>query len=319
MGQMMATKSAPAPYDEDTPRGFAFALAAYLLWGFLPFYMKAVAHIPAIEVVAHRVIWSVPIAAVVLIVLGRTQDIRAAFKSPRTMGMALITAALITVNWSIYVWSIGAGRAIETALGYYINPLFSVFLGALLLKESLDGRQKIAIALAVFAVALLAWESGGVPWVSVGLALSWGFYAFFKKSLPVGPNQGFFLEVLVLTIPALGYIAYAEIGGTGHFGDTGSTDVLLLLGCGVVTAVPLMLYANGAKLLRLSTIGIMQYIAPTMIFIIAVFVFKEPFGPYKLVAFVMIWIALAIYTSSLLRSLKARRAAAAAAPTPDPV
>lgn len=300
----------PLVANEDTSRGFAFALAAYLLWGFLPFYMKAVAHIPAIEVVAHRVIWSVPIAAVVLLLLGRTQDIRAAFKSPRTMGMAFITAALITVNWSIYVWSIGAGRAIETALGYYINPLFSVLLAAVLLKESLDGRQKIAIALAVVAVALLAWESGGIPWVSVGLALSWGFYAFFKKSLPVGPNQGFFLEVLVLTIPALGYIAYTEINGAGHFGDTGMTDVLLLLGCGVVTAVPLMLYANGAKLLKLSTIGIMQYIAPTMIFIIAVFVFKEPFGPYKLMAFVLIWIALAIYTSSLLRSLKARRAAA---------
>ena len=309
----MATTAAPSLYDEDTPRGFAFALTAYLLWGFLPIYMKAVSHIPALEVVAHRVVWSVPIAAVVLILLGRTQDIRAAFKSPRTLGMAFITAALITVNWSIYVWSIAAGRAVETALGYYINPLFSVLLGAILLKESLDGRQKTAIALAAVAVGLLALESGGLPWVSVGLALSWGFYAFCKKSLPVGPNQGFFLEVLMLTPPALAYIAYTELNGTGHFGDTGMTDIWLLLGCGLVTAVPLMIYANGAKLLRLSTIGIMQYIAPTMIFFIAVFVFKEPFGPYKLAAFVLIWIALAIYTSSLLRSRKARQAAAAAA------
>ena len=308
----MATQQAPSLYDEDTPRGFAFALVAYLLWGFLPFYMKAVAHIPALEVVAHRVVWSVPIAAVVLLLLGRTKDIRAALKSPRTLAMGFITAALITVNWSIYVWSIAAGRAVETALGYYINPLFSVFLGAVLLKESLDGRQKAAIALAIVAVGLLALETGGLPWVSVGLALSWGFYAFFKKSLPVGPNQGFFLEVLMLTPLALGYIAYTELNGTGHFGDTGVMDVLLLLGCGVVTAVPLMIYANGAKLLRLSTIGIMQYIAPTMIFIIAVFVFHEPFGPYKLAAFVLIWLALAIYTSSLLRSRKARQAAAAA-------
>lgn len=309
----MATTPAPSAYDEDTPRGFAFALAAYLLWGFLPFYMKAVAHIPALEVVAHRVIWSVPIAAVVLLLLGRTKDIRAAFKSPRTLGMGFITAALISVNWSIYVWSIAAERAVETALGYYINPLFSIFLAAVLLKESLDGRQKAAIALAVVAVGLLAFETGGLPWVSVGLALSWGFYALCKKSLPVGPNQGFFLEVLMLTPLALGYIAYVELNGTGHFGATGMNDVLLLLGCGVVTAVPLMIYANGAKLLRLSTIGIMQYIAPTMIFFIAVFVFKEPFGTYKLAAFVLIWIALAIYTSSLLRSRKARQAAAAAA------
>jgi chloramphenicol-sensitive protein RarD len=299
----------PILADEDTPRGFAFALAAYLLWGFLPFYMKAVAHIPAIEVVAHRVIWSVPIAGLVLVLLGRTRDIRIAFRTPRTIGMAFLTAALITVNWSIYVWSIGAGRAIETALGYYINPLFSIFLGAVLLKESLDGLQKTAIALAAVAVALLAWESGGVPWVSVGLALSWGFYAFFKKSLPVGPNQGFFLEVLILTVPAIGFVAYTQFNGTGHFGGTGMIDVLLLLGCGLVTAVPLMIYANGAKLLKLSTIGIMQYIAPTMIFIIAVFVFKEPFGPYKLAAFVLIWIGLAVYSSSLLRSRKARRAA----------
>ncbi|MCZ4289061.1 EamA family transporter RarD [Hoeflea alexandrii] len=313
MGQMMATKPAPAAYDEDTPRGFAFALVAYLLWGFLPIYMKAVGHIPALEVVAHRVIWSVPIAAVVLIWLGRTQDIRAAFRSPRTMGMALITAALITVNWLIYVWSVGAGRAVETALGYYINPLFSVFLGAVLLRERLDGRQKAAILLAVVAVGLLALETGGLPWVSVGLALTWGLYAFFKKSLPVGPNQGFFLEVLILTIPAVGFVAYTEFNGTGHFGRTGMTDIWLLLGCGLVTAVPLMIYANGAKLLRLSTIGIMQYIAPTMIFFIAVFIFKEPFGPYKLAAFVLIWIALAIYTSSLLRSRKARQAIAAAA------
>lgn len=310
---MMATRPVPADYDEDTPRGFAFALTAYLLWGFLPLYMKAVAHIPALEVVAHRVIWSVPIAAVVLIWLGRTADVRAALRSPRTLGMALITAALITVNWLIYVWSVGAGRAVETALGYYINPLFSIFLGAVLLRERLDGRQKAAIALAVVAVALLALETGGLPWVSVGLAVSWGFYAYFKKSLPVGPNQGFFLEVLILTIPAIAFIIYTEMNGAGHFGDTGMADILLLMGCGVVTAVPLMIYANGAKLLRLSTIGIMQYIAPTMIFFIAVFIFKEPFGPYKLAAFVLIWIALAIYTSSLLRHRRARRAVAAAA------
>ncbi|MDP2122070.1 MAG: EamA family transporter RarD [Hoeflea sp.] len=308
----MAIETAPEVYDEDTGRGFAFALVAYLLWGFLPFYMKAVAHIPAVEVVAHRVVWSVPIAAVVLILLGRTNDIRIALRTPRTLMMGMLTASIITVNWGIYVWSIGADRTVEAALGYYINPLFSVFLAAVLLKERLDGQQKIAIALAVAAVALLAWESGGVPWVSLSLAGTWGFYAYFKKSLPVGPNQGFFLEVLILTIPATFYIAYVEANGMGHFGGTGMVDVWLLLGCGVVTAVPLMIYANGAKLLRLSTIGIMQYIAPTMIFIIAVFVFKEPFGPTKLAAFVLIWMALGIYTSSLMRNRKARRAAAAA-------
>lgn len=299
------------PADHDTPRGFAFALTAYLLWGFLPFFMKAVAHIPAAEVVAHRIVWSVPIAGLVLVWLGRTNDIRIALRTPRTMLMAVVTAALITVNWGIYVWAIGADKAVETALGYYINPLFSVFLGAVLLKEKLDLAQKGAIALAVVAVGVLASEAGGLPWVSIGLALSWGFYAFFRKTLPVGPNQGFFLEIMVLFIPALGYIAYLESTGQGHFTDTGPTDVVLLMSCGLVTAVPLMIYANGAKLLRLSTIGIMQYIAPTIIFVIAVFVFREPFGPAKVVAFVLIWISLAMYTSSLLRQHRGRQRLAA--------
>ncbi|MCF3641566.1 EamA family transporter RarD [Rhizobium sp. TRM95111] len=306
---MADAKSPSAAESGDSPRGFAFALTAYLLWGFLPFFMKAVAHIPATEVVAHRIVWSVPIAGLVLVVLGRTADIRAALVSPRMLGMATLTAALITVNWGIYVWSIGAGRAIETALGYYINPLFSIFLGAVILKERMTRAQMAAVALAAVAVAILAVDAGGMPWVSIGLCVTWGFYAFFRKTLPIGPNQGFFLEVLLLSVPAIGYILWLEVGGQGHFGDTGLSDMLLLLACGLVTAVPLMIYANGAKLLKLSTIGIMQYIAPTMIFVIAVFVFREPFGPAKLAAFVLIWSALVIYSTSMLRTARARRAA----------
>lgn len=294
----------------DSPRGFAFALTAYLLWGFLPFFMKAVAHIPAAEVVAHRIVWSVPVAGLVLVWFGRTGDIKAALRSPRMLAMATLTAVLITVNWGIYVWAIAADRAIETALGYYINPLFSIFLGAVLLKEKPNRAQTVAIALAAAAVAILAFDAGGLPWVSIGLCISWGFYAFFRKTLPVGPNQGFFLEVLLLSVPALGYIVWLEASGQGHFGDTGPVDMLLLLSCGLVTAVPLMIYANGAKLLRLSTIGIMQYIAPTMIFIIAVFAFGEPFGTTKLIAFLFIWAALFLYSGSMLQSARARRAAA---------
>lgn len=307
---MADANSSSGPQTGDSPRGFAFALTAYVLWGFLPFFMKAVAHIPASEVVAHRIVWSVPLAGLVLVWLGRTADIKAALRSPRMLAMATLTAVLITINWGIYVWAIGAGRAIETALGYYINPLFSIFLGAVLLKEKPDPAQMVAIGLAACAVAILAFDAGGLPWVSLGLCLSWGFYAFFRKTLPVGPNQGFFLEVLLLSVPAIGYIIWLESTGQGHFGDTGMTDVLWLLACGIVTAIPLMIYANGAKLLRLSTIGIMQYIAPTMIFIIAVFVFGEPFGTTKLIAFVLIWAALFIYSGSMLRSARARRAAA---------
>ncbi|MGV8939521.1 MAG: EamA family transporter RarD [Allorhizobium sp.] len=303
----MATETTPAlALNEDSPRGFAFALTAYLLWGFLPIYMKMVAHIPPLEVLSHRVIWSVPIAGAVLLILGRTNDLKVALRSPRTLAMAMLTATIISVNWGIYVWAIAAGRTLDAALGYFINPLFSIFLGAVLLKEKLSRTQIGAIALVGVAVAILTWDAGHLPWVSLGLTVSWGFYALFRKTLPVGPNQGFMLEVLLLSVPASLYIVYAEITGTGHFLSTGSDNTMLLLFSGVVTAVPLMIYANGAKLLKLSTIGIMQYIAPTMIFLIAVFLFKEPFGTARMIAFPMIWTALLIYTWPMLQQYRAR-------------
>ncbi|MFA7414806.1 MAG: EamA family transporter RarD [Rhizobium sp.] len=302
----MATELAPAAENEDSARGFGFALSAYLLWGFLPFYMKAVAHIPPSEVIAHRIIWSVPIAGVVLLILRRTDDLKVALRSPRTLMMAMLTAALISINWGIYVWAIGSGRALDTALGYFINPLFSIFMGAVLLKEKLNAAQKAAIGLAVVAVAVLTYDAGSLPWVALGLTFSWGFYAFFRKTLPVGPNQGFLLEVLLLSIPGSAYILYLAVSGHGHFLATSTSDTLLLLGSGIVTAVPLLFYANGAKLLRLSTIGIMQYIPPTMIFLIAVFVFKEPFGMAKMIAFPLIWVALAIFIWPMLKQYRKR-------------
>ena len=305
----MSSSPASGLQSGDSPKGFAFALSAYFLWGFLPLFMKAIAHIPAPEIIAHRIIWSIPVAGIVLIATGRTADLKVALKSPRTLVMAALTASIITINWGIYVWSIAAGRALESALGYYINPLFSVFLGAVLLREKLSPSQWVAIGLAICAVAILTIEAGGLPWVSLGLAISWGFYAFFRKTLPVGPNQGFLLEVLLLAVPAMAYIGYLETSGQGHFGDTGYSDVLWLLACGIITAVPLILYANGAKLLRLTTIGIMQYIAPTMIFIIAVFVFKEPFGLSQLVAFGFIWAALLVFTWPMLKALVTRNSA----------
>ncbi len=290
--------------DQDTGRGLAFALTAYGLWGFLPLYMKMLAHVPPAEVVAHRILWSVPIAALVLILLRRTDALREAFRNPRMLGMACITAALVSLNWGIYVWAIASGNALEAALGYYINPLFSIFLAAVFLGERLTRAQLVAIALAAGAVAVLAIDAGGVPWVALSLTLTWGFYALAKKSLPIGPNQGFLLEVLILLPPALGYVAYLSATGTSNFDLAFTRDTWLLLGCGVVTAVPLMCYANGAKGLRLSTIGILQYIAPTMIFLCAVFVFKEPFGQARMIAFPLIWLALVIYSTSMLRQMR---------------
>jgi len=298
----------PPATNEDTPLGLVFAITAYGLWGFLPLYMKLLSHIPAAEIVAHRVLWSLPIAAAVLIVLRRTDALREALRSPRMLGMGCVTAALISINWGIYVWAINSGHALDAALGYYINPLFSIFLAAVLLGERLNAAQMVAIALAACAVLVLAVDAGRMPWAALGLTVSWGFYALCKKSLPIGPNQGFLLEVLILIVPAVGYLGYLATTGEAHFHFDGGRDFWLLLGCGVITAVPLMIYANGAKLLRLSTIGILQYIAPTMIFLCAVLVFEEPFGRARAIAFPMIWLALVIYSTAMLRQMRAAKA-----------
>ncbi|MCO5730801.1 EamA family transporter RarD [Rhizobium sp. SSA_523] len=303
----MSTETAvPVQQTGDTPQGFAYALAAYGIWGFLPLYLKALGHISPFEVLAHRVIWSLPCAAIILLITRRFGDIKAAFRSPRTLIMAIVTASLITVNWVTYVYAVGSGHAIEGALGYFINPLFSILLGAIILKERLARTQMVAIALAFIAVGILTFDAGRLPWISLTLTFSWGLYALLRKTLPVGPNQGFFLEVALLSVPALPYILWLEANGSGHFTHGTQADTWLLAAAGVATAIPLMIYANAAKLLRLSTIGIMQYITPTIIFLIAVFVFREPMNPVKLSAFILIWSALALYTFSMLRNYRAR-------------
>lgn len=290
--------------DGDTPQGFALAVSAYLLWGFLPLYLKLVSHVPAAEVVAHRVIWSVPIAAVVLIALRRTATVMEALRTPRMLGMAVVTATLISMNWGVYVWAIATDRTLDAAIGYYINPLFSVFLGAMVLGERLTRPQLVAVALAFIAVLVLVIDSERMPWAAFGLMFTWGFYALAKKSLPIGPNQGFLLEVLILLLPALGYIGYLSATGQSHFILKSTNNTWLLMGCGLVTAIPLLFYANGAKLLRLSTIAILQYIAPTMIFLCAVVIFGEEMGRARMIAFPIIWLAVVIYVTATLRGMK---------------
>lgn len=295
----------------DGKKGFIFALCAYLLWGILPFYLKSVAHIPALEVVAHRIVWSVPIAVALLWWLGLLGDLRAAFTTPRMLAMAILTASLITVNWGTYVWAIGNNHTVDTALGYYINPLVNVVLGGIFLSERLSKAQMVAIALAACAVILLTVSSGGLPWISLVLAFSFGFYGFFRKTLPIGAIQGFTLEVLILSIPSLGFIAWTLTQNTSHFTNGAPHDTGLLLFAGLATAVPLIFYALGAKLLRYTTIGLMQYIAPTIVFFIAIFVFDEPFSHVQLIAFGLIWSALAIYTWSMVYEARKLRLAPA--------
>lgn len=290
-----------AQQSDDTPAGYGFAISAYVLWGGLPLYLKALAHVPPTEIVAHRVIWSLPLIGFLIWITGRTADLKVALSSPRLLGMAAVTAVFISINWGVYIWAIANDRTLDGALGYYINPLFSVFLGAVLLGERLSRLQWSAVALAACAVVVLTVEEGRLPWVALALMLSWGGYAFCKRKLPIGPNQGFFLEVAILAVPAFGWVAWLGVTGQGSFLAGDVWDSWLLVGCGLVTAIPLILYVNGAKLLRLSTIGILQYIAPTLIFLVAVFIFDEPFGPARMIAFPMIWAALVLYSVALFR------------------
>ena len=283
--------------------GLGFGLSAFFLWGLLPFFMKAVAHIDVLEVLAHRVIWSIPVALVVLLITRRTADIFTVFKDRRKLLMMMLSAGFISINWGTYVWAIGADRTIEAALGYYINPLISVAMGTMFLGEKMTRLQVVAIAFASVAVIILTFASGALPWVAIVVSLSFAAYGFIRKTVDIGPTQGFMSEVLILSVIAIPYAIWlaqtvgAKIGGI-------SSDTILLLACGPVTAIPLILFANGAKRLRLSTIGLMQYIVPTMIFLIGVFIFHEPFNQLQLLAFTLIWIAIGLYIWSSVQVAK---------------
>ena len=283
--------------------GLGFGLSAFFLWGLLPFFMKAVAHIDVLEVLAHRVIWSIPVALVVLLITRRTADIFAVFKDRRKLLMMMLSAGFISINWGTYVWAIGADRTIEAALGYYINPLISVAMGTMFLGEKMTRLQVVAIAFASVAVIILTFASGALPWVAIVVSLSFAAYGFIRKTVDIGPTQGFMSEVLILSVIAIPYAIWLAQTGEAKMGGI-SSDTILLLACGPVTAIPLILFANGAKRLRLSTIGLMQYIVPTMIFLIGVFIFHEPFNQLQLLAFTLIWIAIGLYIWSSVQVAK---------------
>ena len=289
--------------EDQTREGFIYAFSAYFLWGTLPLFLKLLEHMPAIEVVAHRAFWSLPVAGILLFYLGRTGDILPTLKNPKKMGVLFITATIISINWGIYVWAISVDRTIESALGYYINPLISVALGAMFLGERFTKAQLVALALATFAVVFLTIQSGVLPWVSLSLAISFAIYGFLRKTVDVGPTQGFLIEVLLLSVFAVPVFIWFQANGEGHFFE-GINNTALLIACGPVTAIPLILYAFGAKKLRLSTVGLMQYIAPTLIFLVGLFVFNEPFSKWQFVAFLLIWVALVIYSWSAFKQNK---------------
>lgn len=302
-----------APHSPQTSRGFVMATSAFLIWGLvLPVYMKLLAGVPALEIIAHRIVWAVPFTAVILAFLGGFRSLGPVFRSPKTLAFAALTASIISVNWGLYVYAIISGHAIDAALGYYINPLVNVLMGALFLGERPTRAQIGAILLAVLAVAVLTFQAGGLPWISLVLAFSFASYGLLRKVLPIGAAEGFFLEVVLLTAPCLAVIAWTIARGTQHFGVDPS-ETWLLIGAGPLTAIPLILFAAGARALDYSTIGILQYIAPTMIFVTAVFFFGEPFSAVDLGAFALIWLAVGIYVWSMLRESRVRRRQAAVA------
>ena len=295
--------------EQIASRGLVFAVGAYGIWGLcLPLYMKALSHVSPLEIVGHRVIWAIPCGLLLLWWQGALPALGRHLRDPRTVALASLTAALISLNWGVYVYAITSGQALAAALGYYINPLVNVLLGAVFLAERPDRTQSVAIALAAVGVAIMTARAGSLPWISLLLAGSFGTYGLLRKVVPVGATEGFTLEVLILAGPALVLLALLPEGGPFHHT---SLDMALLVGAGPLTATPLILYAAGARLLNYATIGILQYIVPTLIFLTAVFLFGEPFGLWQLVAFGFIWSALVVYSWSLLGSARARRQARA--------
>ena len=295
------------PPDSPEPaRGFAAAVGAYLIWGLvLPVYMKLLAPVSPFEIVAHRIVWALPFCLLVLAHQGALGSFSRQIR-PRTVALAALTATIISVNWGVYVYAIGANHAVEAALGYYINPLINVLLAGVFLGERPNRTQALAVGLAAIGVAVLTVEAGGLPVISLTLALSFGSYGLLRKMLPIEATAGFTLEVAILFAPALLLLVWLGSSEPLHFGANW-TETLLLIGAGPLTAVPLILFAAGARLLRFTTIGLLQYMVPTMLVLTAVFVFDEPFGVHQLVAFGFIWTALAVYTGALLRDGRAKR------------
>jgi chloramphenicol-sensitive protein RarD len=289
-----------------TSRGLGFALGAYLIWGLIvPIYMKQLAHVPPLEILSQRVVWALPFTFLVIWWRGLFGAVARIFRSPRDLAVLAATASIISVNFGVYIYALVSGHAIDAALGYYINPLVNVLLGAVFLSERPTRAQGVALALAAFAVVILTVLAGGLPWVALVLSMSFGVYGLLRKVVPVGPIEGFFVEMLILAGPAIALILFLAGEAPSHFTADAPTAALLIIS-GPLVAIPMILFAAGAKLLDYSTIGMLQYLSPTLLFLTAVFVFGEPFSGWQLVAFGLIWIAVAIYVASLLSERRAR-------------
>ena len=282
-------------------RGFVYAITAYVIWGFLPVYWKALQAVPAAEIVLHRIIWSLVFLVILLSVRHRWTWLAGLRAQRKTLIILATAAGLLAVNWLTYVWGVTSGYVVETSLGYFINPLFSVLLGVVFLQERLRLWQWVAVGFATLGVLYLTFGYGSFPWIALTLAFTFGTYGLLKKKVNLEAAESLSAEMAILTIPALILFSLLVVRGDNTFLQTSTGIDLLLVGTGAVTAIPLILFGAGARLIPLSTIGLLQYIAPTIQFLLGVFLFHETFTTDRLIGFGLIWLALVIFALDNVR------------------
>ena len=275
-------------------KGILNGIAAYALWGFFPIYWKLLHEVPALQLLGHRIGWSFLLLLGVISITRQWDNFRSKLDA-RTFGIYLIAALLIGVNWLTYVWAVNAGFIVETSLGYFINPLLSVLMGVLFLRERLRITQWIPIALAAIGVIYLTFVYSRLPWIALLLAFTFGFYGLVKKLAPLGSLYGLTFETGILFLPALVYLGIVQANNTAAFLHSNLTLDLLMIGAGLVTTVPLLMFASAAKQIPLSMIGILQYLAPSIQFLLGIFVYKEVFDNSRLIGFGLVWLALIIF------------------------
>ena len=276
-------------------KGIWNGLAAYVMWGFFPIYWKLLREVPALQVIGHRIGWSFILLIVVILLTKQWKDFRSGAFAPKVIGIYALAGILLSINWLIYVWGVNSGFIVETSLGYFINPLISVLLGVIFLRERLRAMQWIAVGLAAAGVVYLTVTYGRPPWIALSLAFSFGVYGLAKKLAPLGSLYGLTLETALVFPLALIYLMFVQSRGTGAFLHQGALTDVLLIGTGAVTSIPLLMFASAAREIPLTMIGILQYIAPTLQFLIGVFLYHELFDQSRLIGFSLVWLALVIF------------------------
>ena len=300
----MAQTPAPAGSNEG---GLPYAVAAYGIWGFVPLFFKLISSVPPVEVLAQRIIWSLPLCFVIMLFRRQIGEYLAVLKDWRTLRLLLASSLLIAVNWLVYIYSIFTDHVLAASLGYYLNPLVNVMLGMIFLGERLSRLQLVAVAIAGVGVAILLAGALDTLWISLTLAFSFGTYGLIRKVVPVGSLPGLSVETTVLLLPSLGVAAWYLWAGDGRgFGSDSSISLLLMAG-GVITAVPLLLFATAARRMSYAALGFVQFLPPTLQFLLSLFVFHEPLKPAQLACFVLIWISIAVFSFDMLRKMRAER------------